>query len=255
MLRGTAKITQIETFLNQVINEKSMLQHDNTYADKSEELNGLVKLKRHLMKKLFNTKNKQTLQKNKLTKGKLVSSSLEKFVNTDYTISETDLNEMVEEKHKLMKKLFNAKEKNYYQNTHFTKEKISSAHIRNTLEVNVNSNTNSTQEKIDAIKNDLMSQNKLFQIKENEYRKKKYYIFIWKHITSFSILSLLTLLFMKTGHVSVKNTYSLITIYFIVLLMLLTINHLYFNRRNNIYFHKYNWANKKQAEELPNCVA
>ena len=60
MLRGTAKITQIETFLNQVINEKSMLQHDNTYADKSEELNGLVKLKRHLMKKLFNTKNKQT---------------------------------------------------------------------------------------------------------------------------------------------------------------------------------------------------
>ena len=126
--------------------------------------------------------------------------------------------------------------------------------LRRAFAHNVSNNAKNTQKKQDDLKNDLMSQTKLIQIKENEFRKKKYYIFIWKHITAFSILSLLTGLFMKNDLIAPSTASFLITIYFIVLIAVLLINYVYFNKRNALYFHKYNWANKP-AEELPNCVA
>ena len=258
MLRGSAKITQIETFLNQVINEKYMIEHDNQYEDKGRELNGLVKLKRSLMGKLFNMKNKGSSQITGLYDNKSGGKFLEKYVNNDYVISKTDLDDMtaekiklVDEKNKLMKKLFNANEKIYNQNTRITQETHNSETLRNVLEVNINSAAKNIQQKKDALNNDIMSQNKLFQIKENEYRKKQYYIYICKHITSFSILSLLTGLFMKTGYIASSTALTLIIIYFILLLIVLGINHLYYSSRNAIYFHRYNWRNK-QAEPTPN---
>ena len=183
MLRGSAKITQIETFLNQVINEKYMIEHDNQYEDKGRELNGLVKLKRSLMEKLFNMKNKGSSQITGLYDNKSSGKFLEKYVNNDYVISKTELDDMaaekiklVDEKNKLMKKLFNANEKIYNQNTRITQETHNSETLRNVLEVNINSAAKNIKQKKDALNNDIMSQNKLFQIKENEYRKKQYYI-------------------------------------------------------------------------------
>jgi hypothetical protein len=150
-----------------------------------------------------------------------------------------------------MKKLFNANEKIYNQNTRITQETHNSETLRNVLEVNINSTGKNIKQKKDALNNDIMSQNKLFQIKENEYRKKQYYIYICKHITSFSILSLLTGLFMKTGYIASSTALTLIIIYFILLSIVLGINHLYYSSRNAIYFHRYNWRNKK-AEPTPN---
>jgi len=255
MLRGNAKITQIETFLNQVINEKYMIEHDNNYEDKSAELHGLVKLRRTLMEKLFNLKNKKTTQLTGLTT-KTSGKFLEQFVNNDYTISEDEMTNMVDEKHTLMKRLFDAKEKIYYQNTKITAEQTNNKDMRDILEVNINNSSVNLKQKQDAAENDIMSQNKAFQIKENQYRQKNYYIYICKHITSFSILSLLTLLFMKTDHVSLSTTRNLIIAYFIVLIIVLFMNHVYFIRRNAIYFHRYNWRNTKSQPEpvVPKCT-
>ena len=64
--------------------------------------------------------------------------------------------------------------------------------------------------------------------------KKKYYIFIWKHITAFSILSLLTMLFFKTNHISRRTAFTIIAFLFICLLIVLVVNHYIFKKRNVI---------------------
>ena len=253
MLRGAAKITEIETFLNQVINEKRMVEHDTQYKDNHKELNSLVKLKRTLMKKLSDMKHAKKTQITGLQNANTSGGFLEKFVNKDYTISETELNKLVNDKHTLMKRLFETKEKLYNQNTRITKEKQNNENLRNVLEVNINNSSKNIKEKQDALKSDIMSQNKLFQIKENEYRKKQYFIYICKHITAFSILSLLILLFMKTDHVSSATARNLILSLFVILIVVIILNHLYYIRRNAVYFHRYNWRNRDTlpgADEL-----
>ena len=177
-------------------------------------------------------------------------------VNTDYTVSEEQMNDIVGEKHELMKKIFDANEKNYMDHTRLIRDTLNSRVLRDISESNINNMEKHVKKKRNDLKNDLMSQGKLFQIKENEYRKKQYYIFIWKHVTSFSIISLLTALFLKTNHISSSNATVLFVIYFIVLLLVLVINHIYFNRRNTIYFNKYNWKNTKAPKDaIPDCAA
>ena len=251
MLRGSPKITQIETFLNQVINEKFMLQQDSKNGENKKALDDLRDLKRNLMNDLFTSKEKSKSQLKKLSDNDVCTNFFEKFVTNTYTLSEDQMNNLVKEKQELMKRLFEAKEKNYFLSTEFTEQKIKNMDMRKACRSSMNRTSEQNKKTKENVSNNIMSQNKVFQINENEYRKKKYYIFIWKHITAFSILSLLTLLFMKTEYISSRTAFSLITMYLIFLLIILVINYYYFNRRNFIYFHRFNWKNltPKVAEQ------
>lgn len=168
---------------------------------------------------------------------------------------ESGLKNLVKTRRDLMAQLFEAKGKIYKRDTQLNIAKEDNEILINVLESNLESQHSLQNEKTKRITNDIMTQNKQLQITENEFRKKNYYIFIWKHITAFSILSLLTTLFLKTNHISSMTAYTTIVILFVCLLIVLVINHYIFKKRNVIYFNKYNWKSKAETSQQGVCEA
>ena len=177
----------------------------------------------------------------------------DKMVVTTDQEMESSLKSLVKTRRDLMAQLFNAKENAYKKTTALNIAKRDNEILRNVLNTNMDNKNTSQTNQMNKIGNDIMTQNKQFQIAENEFRKKKYYIFIWKHITAFSVLSLLTLLFLKTNHISTKVAYTIISVLFIFLLLILVINYYIFKKRNVIYFNKYNWRTKTDISQQGVC--
>tara|TARA_B110000967_G_C18810533_1_gene523328 strand:- start:281 stop:901 length:621 start_codon:yes stop_codon:yes gene_type:complete len=170
-------------------------------------------------------------------------------------VPESDLNDLVNVRRELMELLFDAKKEQYDKNSELIYSRKNNEILNNLLEKQNSLQADMNHGVKDKINSDLMSENKVFQIRENDYRKKNYYIFIWKHITAYSILSLLTGLFVKTGHMNKKTGIILCIVWIIGLLFVLTINYYVFTKRNYIYFNKYNWKPKLESVNTSDCEA
>mgnify|MGYP006145720749 CR=1 FL=1 len=156
-------------------------------------------------------------------------------------VPENEMKDLVNVRRELMQLLFDAKEERYNKNSELMESQKTNEILNNLLDKQTVRRDGLNNTAHSKINDDIMSENKVFQIRENDYRKKNYYIFIWKHITAYSILSLLTGLFVKTGHMTKRTGIVLCLMFIIGLVLVLGINYYVFTKRNYIYFNKYNW--------------
>ena len=145
----------------------------------------------------------------------------------------------------------NAKEKHYNLSTGLIEAQETNKLLSNILEKNQIKEFKHNQAHQRILKSDLNLASKRIHIKENNHRKKLYYIFLLKHIFSYSLLSLLLTMFMRNGIISKTTAIYCVIILTVILFIVLILNY-YHNRLRNVnYFYKRDFLLPKKDVTAP----
>ena len=209
---------------------QNQIQEITNYKRIIQEKNDEISILKEERDKLLREKELLIEQKNKLKAGadKLLSHNFD-----------------------LANKTRKSKEKHYNLSTELIESQQTNKLLSNILEKNQIKELKHNKAHKRALKNDLNLASKRIKIKENDNRKRLYYIFLLKHIFSYSLLSLLLTMFMRNGVISKTTaTYSII-ILTIGLFIVLLLNY-YFNRLRNVnYFYKHDFPKPEKEVAAP----
>ena len=151
----------------------------------------------------------------------------------------------------LANKARDSKEKHYNLSTQLIESQKTNKLLSNILEKNQIKEFKHNKAHKRILKSDLNLASKRIQIKENNHRKKLYYIFLLKHIFSYSLLSLLLTMFMRNGVISKTTAIYCVIILTVILFIVLILNY-YHNRLRNVnYFYKRDFLPPKKDVAAP----
>ena len=157
--------------------------------------------------------------------------------------------------------LFDEVEKKYNLNTARMNTRFMTSSPTHILYLNQKVEFDQNKDKLDRLKRDASTIHKDIQIKQNESRKRSYYLFILKIVFICTLFLLLIGLLMKNGNITKVLGGGLIGVVLLVLFVILFVNFYINSNRNRIFFNKRDWNSKihtpdekKTCEKLPSTT-